>query len=75
MTIYWTAENNSSFLNGHRSAKTLRGAVIAARRYIDGELYGEGTAYFRTAPDSCLDPIRIDSKSIFTGFKWVTTCR
>jgi len=70
--IYWTAKNNSSYLNGHRAAKTLIGAVRAARRYVDGELYGEGKIYFRVAPDSSLDPIRIDSKSIFTGFRWTT---
>lgn len=73
--IYWTAKNNSSFLNGSRSAKTMLGAVRAARRYVDGELYGEGTISYYNHPDCGLaqDPIRIDSKTIFTGFKWVTT--
>ena len=70
--IYWTAKNNSSFLNGHRSAATMIGAVRAARRYVDGELYGEGKIYYRSEPDSCLEPMRTDEKSIFTGYKWVT---
>jgi hypothetical protein len=70
--IYWTAKNNSSFLNGHRSAKTLIGAVRDARRYVDGELYGEGTIYYRSAPDSCLEPVRIDVKSRAYG-KWTTS--
>lgn len=40
--ITWTAKNNSSFLNGERSAHTLRGAIIAAKKYADSELHGEG---------------------------------
>lgn len=68
--IRWTAKNNSSFLNGFRSAQTLRGAVRDARRYVMGELYGEGT--IRYFDDSNRDyPTRIDECSIFTGEKWV----
>jgi len=40
--ITWTAKNNSSFLNGERSAKTILGAVRAAIKYGNGELCGEG---------------------------------
>jgi hypothetical protein len=70
--IYWSAKNNSSFLNGHRTANTLLGAVRAARAYINGELYGEGTATFYDDPE-CAWPIRQDEKSIFTGHKWKVT--
>jgi hypothetical protein len=41
--ITWSGNNNSSFLNGSRSAKTILGAVRAAIRYGNNELYGEGT--------------------------------
>jgi hypothetical protein len=72
-TYYWTAKNNSSFLNGCRKAKTLRGAVIAARRYVDGELCGEGKiCIYDQAPVYGLEPVRIDEKSIFTQFCWKT---
>ena len=66
-TYYWTASNNSSYLNGRRSAKTLRGAVIAGRRYVAGELYGEGRL---TITDAAGDLIREDERSIFTGYRW-----
>ena len=68
--IYWTAGNNSSFLNGHRTAPTLRGAVRDARRYVMGELYGEGTISYKKSPDDA--PFRIDRKNIFSGYKWET---
>ena len=70
--IYWTASNNSSFLNGLRREKTLIGAVRAARKYIRGELYGEGTASFYENSDGLVSgtPIRIDSKTMFTGYRW-----
>jgi hypothetical protein len=66
--ITWSAKNNSSFLNGSRPAKTIRGAVTAARAYVRGELLGEGTITI------CEDgqPVRQDEKSIFTGGKWET---
>ena len=66
--ITWTAKNNSSFLNGQRKAKTIIGAVRAARAYIEGELYGEGEAIIMIDGQE----VRIDEKSIFTGFKWET---
>ena len=66
--ITWSAKNNSSYLNGSRSAKTIRGAVTAARAYVMGELYGEGTLTI-FADGS---PVRQDEKSIFTGQCWVT---
>ena len=66
--ITWSAKNNSSFLNGGRSAKTIRGAVMAARRYVMGELFGEGIiTIFEDGR-----PIRQDERSIFTGMKWAT---
>ena len=40
--ITWSASNNSSFLDGSRTAKTMRGAVRDATRYANGELGGEG---------------------------------
>ncbi len=66
--ITWSAKNNSSFLNGSRPAKTIRGAVTAARAYVMGELYGEGTLTIFVDGS----PIRQDEKSIFTGGRWVT---
>jgi hypothetical protein len=69
-TIYWTAENNSSFLNGYREAKTMRAAVRDARHYLRNELIGEGTIrYFTDIEDA---PVRVDEKSLQTGYKWVT---
>ena len=69
-TYYWTASNNSSYLNGRRSAKTLRGAVIAGRRYVAEELYGEGRL---TITDAAGDLIREDERSIFSAYRWITT--
>ena len=67
--ITWSAKNNSSYLNGSRSAKTIRGAVTAARAYVASELYGEGT--LTIFADGA--PVRRDEKSIFTtGGRWVT---
>lgn len=69
--IYWTAGNNSSYLNGYRTAKTMIGAVRAARSYLNNELYGEGTIrYWRNDPIES-EPCRIDSKTIFTNYRWV----
>ena len=64
--IEWSASNSSSFLNGSRQAKSLAAAVRAARRYIRGELYGEGKA---TIFDDG-NPVRQDECSIHTGLKW-----
>ena len=64
--IEWTASNNSSFLNGSREASSIAAAVRAARRYIRGELYGEGKAtIFKDG-----NPVRRDEYSIHTGYKW-----
>ena len=67
--ITWSAKNNSSFLNGSRPAKTITGAVRAARAYLNSELYGEGkiTIYVDG------DPVRQDEKSLHTGGVWKTT--
>jgi hypothetical protein len=69
MNITWTAKNNSSYLNGSRPAPSILAAVRAARAYVRGELYGEGT--FIIMVDGY--PVRRDERSIFTGFRWVTT--
>jgi len=41
-TVTWTAANNSTEMTGERTAKTVLGAVRAAIRYGQYELYGEG---------------------------------
>ena len=66
--ITWTASNNSSYLNGSRTAPTILAAVRAARAYVRGELYGEGTLIIMV--DGA--PVRRDERSIFTGYRWVT---
>lgn len=66
--ITWTAKNNSSFLNGEREASSIRAAVIAARAYIRGELYGEGKATIFVDGQ----PVRQDECSLHTGLRWVT---
>ncbi|MDR1658874.1 MAG: hypothetical protein LBR94_00845 [Desulfovibrio sp.] len=71
--IYWTANNNSGFLNGYRCAATMLAAVRDARAYIRGELFGEGKAYFFDGqPTEYDEPIRTDERSIFTGYRWRT---
>ena len=40
--ITWTAANSSTYLNGSRRARTVLGAVRAAIKYGNGELFGEG---------------------------------
>jgi hypothetical protein len=64
---YWTARNNSSYLNGRRYASSLLAAVRAARSYVRNELYGEGS--FTVYADGY--PVRHDERSIFTQYKWV----
>lgn len=66
--ITWSAKNNSSYLNGNRQAESMRAAVRAARAYVRGELYGEGTLTIYVDGH----PVRQDERSIFTGFRWVT---
>ena len=68
MKITWTASNNSSYLNGSRSAPTVAAAVRAARAYIRGELHGEGRLVIMLDGE----PVRRDERSIFTRFQWVT---
>lgn len=67
--IYWSAKNNSSYLNGCREAKSLRAAVIHARCYVRDELLGEGEiAYFE---EGDLDnPVRVDRRDAWTGYRW-----
>jgi hypothetical protein len=67
--ITWSANNNSSYLNGERTAKTIRGAARDARRYLYGELYGEGIiTYYKDGK-----PVRQDERSIRTGYRMTTT--
>ena len=67
--IYWSAHNNSTYLNGCRAAKTMRSAVKDARTYLKNELYGEGIIHYFENKDFS-SPIRTDEKSIFTKFRW-----
>jgi len=69
MKITWTASNNFSFLGSSRSAPTLAAAVRAARAYVRGELYGEGTLVIMVDGH----PVRRDERSIFTRFQWEVT--
>jgi hypothetical protein len=66
MKITWSAKNNNSYLNGRRSAPSILAAVRAARAYVRGELYGEGTLTIYVDGQ----PVRQDECSIFTGFRW-----
>jgi hypothetical protein len=66
--ITWSAKNNSSYLNGARTARTVRGAVTAARAYVMSELYGEGTLTIFEAGE----PVRQDERSIQTAYRWTT---
>ena len=66
MKITWSAKNNSSYLNGSRSAPTILAAVRAARAYVRGELYGDGTLTIYVDGQ----PVREDERSIFTGYRW-----
>jgi len=69
--IEWTASNNSSYLNGRRTAKNMRAAVREARHYLRNELFGEGKiSYFEVGDDF---PIRQDEISIQTKYNWVVT--
>ena len=65
-SITWSASNNSSFLNGSRKAKSMRAAVLAARAYVRGALYGEGKLTIFV--DGW--PVRQDECSIHTGYRW-----
>ena len=67
--IYWTASNNSTFLTGRRSAKNMLAAVRAARKFLRGELYGEGNISYYDDPDYDM-PIRTDEISMFTRWRW-----
>lgn len=67
--VFWSAKNNSSFLNGRREAKSLRAAVQAARRYVRYELNGEGEIAFFAEGD-LNNPIRVDRRDAWTGYRW-----
>jgi hypothetical protein len=73
LRIFWTAKNSSSFLNGFRSAKTIRTAVRDARRYVNRELFGEGIIiYYAGNPAEYGREIRVDELSVHTGYHWRT---
>lgn len=65
--ITWFAEDISLSKNVSGSAKTIRGAVRAARLCIDNELSGRGKITI------CEDghAIRIDEKDVLTNFRWI----
>lgn len=75
--IYWTARNNSGYLNGYRREKTMLAAVRNARKYVRDELHGEGCIiYYDVGPNDANPmcpplPIRRDEKGIFTNYRWV----
>lgn len=73
-TVYWTASNNSNYLNGYRQANSMRAAVRDARNYVRNELYGEGTITYydnlRDAEQDCR--LRTDERGMFTGHRWQT---
>lgn len=66
MKITWLASNSNSYLNGSRRAPTILAAVRAARAYVRGELYGEGTLTIWADGQV----VQQDERSIFTGFRW-----
>lgn len=68
--ITWQAENSNTFMTSRREADTLLKAVRAARLFLRYELYGEGKIYFYYGSDAL--PFRVDERSIFTSFRWVT---
>lgn len=62
-TIFWTARNDNSYLNGCRQASSMRAAVRAARQYVTGELFGWGTIYYYAGePNEWGRPVRVDAK-------------
>jgi hypothetical protein len=68
--ITWTADNNSSFLNGVRWARTRLGALRAAIRYANDELHGEGE--IRLYEDHDLTDVYVAGLLAGTPrFKWV----
>lgn len=61
--ITWTASNNSSYLTGAREARTILGAVRAAIRYGDNELYGEGKITIMEGGE----PVRVYKAGLLVG--------
>jgi len=72
--ITWSAKNNSTYLNGSRSARTMRGAVRDAIRYGNSELMGEGElTIFEDG-----NPVRVYEAGLLAGtarFGWKRTDR
>lgn len=63
-----TACNPYNYLNGVVEARTLLGAVRAGRKYVEGELGGEGEIRIRESIDGgrTRKPVRTDEKGIFS---------
>ena len=69
---YFTASNNSTFMVGRRSAKTLRQATREALTYLRGELMGEGIASIYDSPTEDF-PLLTFERTIHTGYRCVRT--
>jgi hypothetical protein len=72
--ITWSGKNSSSYLDGSRSAKTVLGAVRAAIRYGNYELYGEGQLTIFADGQ----PIRVYEAGLLAGTAkgdWIRTDR
>lgn len=67
--ITWSAKNDSYYLNGQESAKSVRAAVIAARHYLENEMMGYGRITIYEDGEA----IRQDEKSIWTSYRWRVT--
>ena len=69
---YYTGSNNSTYMVGRRSAKTLRQATREALTYLRGELMGEGTATVYDSPTEEFPTLTFE-RSIHTKYHCVRT--
>lgn len=72
-TMYeWTACNPYNYLNGVVKARTLLGAVRAGRKYVEGELGGEGEIRIWESIDGgrTWKLVRTDEKGILSMTGW-----
>lgn len=72
-TMYkWTARDPYSYLNGVVEARTLLGAVRAGRKYVEGELGGEGEIRVWESIDGgrAWKLVRTDEKGILSMTGW-----
>ncbi len=70
---YYTASNNSTYMVGRRSAKTLHQATREALEYLRGELMGEGTASIYDSEERDAFPILTFERSIHTQYRMIRT--